>query len=102
MKSLITMEEEKAETIDSRALPLELRPFKSVFNPAPWQRRFSSCARRRWFVSTARRSFFDTFWWLHRPEVFQTCMRTNKDLTTRSFDTGIRLGDFFVVVFSYL
>ncbi|CAK9046149.1 unnamed protein product [Durusdinium trenchii] len=34
MKSLITMEEEKAETIDSRALPLELRPFKSVFNPA--------------------------------------------------------------------
>ena len=34
MKSLITMEEEKAEVIDSRALPLELRPFKSVFNPA--------------------------------------------------------------------
>lgn len=33
MKSLITMEEEKAEVIDSRALPLELRPFKSVFNP---------------------------------------------------------------------
>ena len=46
MKSLITMEEawmcklvdepcqEKAEVIDSRALPLELRPYKPVYNPA--------------------------------------------------------------------
>ena len=38
MKSLITMEEEKAEVIDSRALPLELRPFKSVFNPVTGQK----------------------------------------------------------------
>lgn len=38
MKSLITMEEEKAEVIDSRALPLELRPFKSVFNPVAGQK----------------------------------------------------------------
>ena len=27
------MEEEKAEKIDSRAMPLELRPYKAVFNP---------------------------------------------------------------------
>ncbi|CAJ1448425.1 unnamed protein product [Effrenium voratum] len=33
MKTLITVEEEKAEKIDSLALPLELRPFKPVFNP---------------------------------------------------------------------
>ena len=30
---MITVEEEKAEKIDSLALPLELRPFKPVFNP---------------------------------------------------------------------
>jgi len=33
MKSLISMEEEKAEKIDSRAMPLELRPYRATYNP---------------------------------------------------------------------
>ncbi|CAE7794703.1 OTOF, partial [Symbiodinium sp. KB8] len=33
VKSKISMEEEKAEKIDSRAMPLELRPYRATYNP---------------------------------------------------------------------